>query len=143
MEKYIKINLANKGRICINHFQKAIANASINLKARYHIDIKIVNYEDYSLDVVLISPNDITNTGKRLKGISSFLLETYPEYKDFKVGSRLLNFCDVTNIYESNVNSNKIDPYFIINNVVSLFEDPQSFDNKNKINKIYNILMEK
>ena len=145
MKKYIRINIANNAPISINHFKKAIDNASINLKSRYHTDIKIVNYEDYSLDIVIYSSNDITNIGKRLKGISSFLLKTYPEYKDFRVGTRLLIFCDVTSIYETKEKEdlNKIDPYFIIHNVVSLFEDPKSLDNRSKINKIYKILMEK
>ena len=57
----------------------------------------------------------------------------------------MLIFKYVTNIYKSKENEdlNKINPYFIIHNAASLFEDPESLDNKSKINKIYNILVGK
>ena len=84
----------------ISDVMEAVRFAALNLGARYHIYLEEMelNEKSNSLCVIFDTFSEkkskfIDSPGKRLKGISMYLLRHYPEkYKDKRIGTRLLYY---------------------------------------------------
>lgn len=91
-----------------NDIQEAVSYARKNLISRFGVLLELIAVNGPYDIIVSVSEHpllehlekgDWNNPGKRLKGISSYLLKTYPErYKKLRVGDRLLNYYPATYI---------------------------------------------
>lgn len=89
-----------------NDIQEAVGYASKNLISRFGVLLELIAVNGPYDIIVSVSDcphlehlekGDWNNPGKRLKGIPSYLLKTYPErYKKLRVGNRLLNYYPAT-----------------------------------------------
>lgn len=89
-----------------NDIQEAVSYASRNLISRFGVLLELIAVNGpYDIIVSVndcphlehLEKGDWNNPGKRLKGIPSYLLKTYPErYKKLRVGNRLLNYYPAT-----------------------------------------------
>lgn len=102
MRKRIEIYFANPLVSMSDHksdIMTALKHASHNLYSRHGIDMKIPSQDLNSKAIVILDGDmDATfNVGRHLKGVSTYLLKRckYP-YKQHRIGTRLLYYCDVT-----------------------------------------------
>ena len=99
--KTIRINFAHEKLWMRDHFYPDVFDAlhyiSHDLYARYGIILReISEVNSISISIKIEVPDEINknfNIGKRLKGLSNYLLKNYPErYKPYLVGTRLLYY---------------------------------------------------
>lgn len=106
MQKHIEIYFADPLVSMSEHksdVKTALKHASHNLYSKYKIDMTIPTQRmDTKAIVILDGDMDADfNVGRHLKGVSTYLLKhcKYP-YKQHRIGTRLLYYCDVQLIKE-------------------------------------------
>ena len=79
--------------------ERAVRNASCNLLMRHHIEVPYdaIEFTDqWTVIVPVFLPDGMTrddfNAGKRLSGISRFLLKYVPKTKEYVKGNRLFYY---------------------------------------------------
>lgn len=99
--KRIILSFANpKIRACdhLNDLTEAIESAFCNLKSRFKITLKgpiIIQDTLVAVDVTFPEGTKF-NVGRRLRGISVYLLKNKPEiYKQYQIGTRLLTYIEI------------------------------------------------
>lgn len=101
--KTIQLEFANPNIRAIDHIvdiRKAAEYAGLNLYGRYDVQLQYpMPTDDNSVVVDIKIPDAMAESfsvGKRLRGISTYLLKHYPErYEPYLVGNRLLNYIDL------------------------------------------------
>lgn len=101
MKRRILIHFANPNVNPSEHIEEireAIHKANRNLYGRFDIWISDPEIINSSIVVDLNCQNEdvIKQPGRRLRGISQYLLKHYPIYSDYLNGTRLFNYVDVT-----------------------------------------------
>ena len=168
-DKIIKITFACKPLTINNYiedFRKAVEYAKINLLRKYNIKISILEVNQDSVYLNFIVPDNLIknesdendysnslNVGKRLKGISNYLLK-YSDHKyiynSMLKGKRLLDYQDITDLYTNgnynydNIYCGKTNIYYlenlkILKNIIYLIENSNESNSK-KLIKIKEIL---
>lgn len=101
MQKRIEIYFANPLVSMSDHksdIETALKHASHNLYSKHKINMTIpIQKMDTKAVVILKGDMDADfNAGRHLKGVSTYLLNhcKYP-YKQYRIGTRLLYYCDV------------------------------------------------
>lgn len=82
----------------VDEIQEAIKKANANLYGRFNIWISYQGQVKNGFFVKMESPDEkeISCIGRRLRGISQYLLKHYPIYRDYLVGCRLFLYHDIT-----------------------------------------------
>ena len=115
ISKFVQLEFADPRIRAIDYIQdirNAAKNASLNLYARYNIQLQypFVTEDNRVIVEIRIPESKISNfgnVGNRLRGIAAFLISKYPDtYKDYIVGNRLLIYVELDSINEQNHSSN-------------------------------------
>lgn len=149
--KTIWIEFADRRIRAIDHIfdiQKAVDNARLNLFSRFDIRIQNTHItEDDRFIVEMNVPEELSddfNAGRRLRGISKYLLNEHlfgNRYQAYRVGKRLLNYNEVITSSQDGKALSREDS---INAIISFAEllEYGGEEHLEYINKILNILNE-
>lgn len=107
--RFVKLEFANFRLHTLSRYDDiyhAVKHAQKNLWRRHGIFLSDPFVEKDGIFVCVKFPDEAVkgdnsdeNIGRRLKGISNYLVELKP-YKYSRVGNRLLNYYDVTDLYD-------------------------------------------
>lgn len=99
VNKKVQIDFADSSIKAIDHIQdirRAVENASLNLNMRYNVVLQYPMPENGRVVLEIRIPDEMVDSfsyGKRLRGISNFLLNSCGNrYQDHQVGNRLLTY---------------------------------------------------
>lgn len=99
VNKKVQIDFADSSIKAIDHIQdirRAVENASLNLNMRYNVVLQYPMPENGRVVLEIRIPDEMVESfsyGKRLRGISNFLLNSCGgRYQQHQVGNRLLTY---------------------------------------------------
>ncbi len=103
--KSVLIEFADPNIKASDHFKditNAVVHAQFNLRMRHGVKLRMPIGAKIGVVLEMDIPEEMAdnfNFGKRLQGISKYLLDKYHDfYKDYRVGNRLLYYMPVENI---------------------------------------------
>ena len=98
----IRVEFADPRIRAIDHIDdlcEAVEHAKWNLHTRHHIEIQPPRKVGDNVLIGISIPDmfpGIFRVGNHLRGVSKYLLRTYPErYSNFRIGTRLLYYIEI------------------------------------------------
>lgn len=138
---YVSVMTMNGCEVKREHFEKAVEKISINLLSRYKISVKMIECTPSGMTLELTNVNKGFRIGNHLRGLSSFLLKNYPEYKEKRVGTSFLSFREISKPKSLDKDCDAIDCIEILDSILKLMKD-NDVKSREKLRKIATFLKE-